>query len=49
MDPGLGELDAGGDVTQVEFLRVAAEDVEPLVAGHVQQVKQLVQLRLGFG
>ena len=35
MDPGLGKLDAAGDVTKVELLGVAAEDVEPLVAGRV--------------
>ena len=48
MDPGLGKLDAAGNVTKVELLGVAAEDVEPLVAGRVQQAEQLVQLRLSF-
>lgn len=32
MDPGLGQLDSTFDVTEVELLRMAAKDVEPLVA-----------------
>ena len=48
VNPGLGQLDPTGDVTQVELDGLAAEDVETFVARIFKLLVQLVQLGLSF-